>query len=717
MADFILEIFSEEIPATMQKIAQENLFKIACDQLQRNHLKFDENQLNCFVGPCRIGFMLSNISPTQLSPSQKKIGPKVNSPEKAISGFVKSLGLDNVDQILQADGYYFFDVAEVEIKTSEIIKNSLPIILQKMQNTWPKLMRYNQDNLELQSKWIRPIRNILSILDEYVIEFNFAGLISNGYTLTNQNLDQPLYIDKAAYYKQILENNYVIIDFNKRKEIILDQIKNIKNKHNIDLVIDNESSSLMNEVVGLVEMPVILIGKIDKRFLDLPDEALILTLQNNQRYFCCRNIDGSLSDIFVFAVNKKSDETFYNKIISDNEKLVRARLSDVEFFIEEDLKIPLSNRILQLNKIIFQQDLGSIYQKTQRLKTLAKFIAVFIPHCDISLIDKIADLCKTDLTTKAVAELPDLQGKIGSFYALKQGYDSKIAMAIYEHYLPNSNSQLPQTSLGICLALADKIDSVVGFFLINEKPTSSKDPYALRRSVLGIIRIAIKYDLALPIRILIEKSLSNYPLKLQKRFLQSEEINFYKNKKKLIEEIVIFFVERLRIYLKDQESIRSDVLNVVIDEYLEDLEGNRLVDFIYLRKKINFLNEFISLESSKNIINLFKRSVNILIIEEKKDDCKFIGKPSLLSLKNKYEKALNLCIKQISVEFNKLISKAEFNKAFSLLHLLEVPLKNFFDNVTINDEDKNLRENRLLLLSRIRLLFSKVGDLSKINII
>ena len=312
--------------------------------------------------------------------------------------------------------------------------------------------------------------------------------------------------------------------------------------------------------------------------------------------------------------------------------------------------------------------------------------------------------------------LPELQGKIGSFYALKQGYDNKIAMAIYEHYLPISNSQLPQTSLGIALALADKIDSVVGFFLINEKPTSSKDPYALRRSVLGIIRIAIKYDLALPIRILIEKSLNNYPIKLQKKFLQNDQLNFYDNKKKLTEEIVIFFVERLRSFLKDQESTRADVLNLVIDEYLKDLEGHKLVDIIYLRKKIKFLNEFVSLESNKNIINLYKRSVNILIIEEKKDDRQYLGKPSILGLKSKYERTLNLRIKQISSEFNKLILKAEFNKAFSLLDLLETPLKNFFDHVTINDEDKNLRENRLLLLSRIRQLFSKIGDLSLINL-
>jgi len=716
MADFILEIFSEEIPATMQKNAQENLHKIVIDQFERNHIKFDLKNLNCFVGPCRIGFILSEISLTSKTQSQKKIGPKIDANEKAISGFMRSLGLENINQLQQIDGYYCYEIIANEVNTVEIIKNILPIILQKMQNSWPKIMRYNQGDSKILSKWIRPIRNILSMIDDQIIKFTFENLQSNNFTYTNHNLDEPLIINHAKDFLKILENNLIIIEPNKRKEIIINQIKAIKNQNNIELVVDEENSSLINEVVGLVEMPEMLIGKIDKCFLELPDEALILTLQNNQRYFCCRNIDGSLSDIFLFAINKKSDETFYKKIISDNEKLVRARLSDVEFFIDEDLKIPLIDRVNDLNNIIFQQDLGSVFQKAQRIKSLLKFLAVFIPHCDISLIDKISDLCKTDLTTKAVAELPELQGKIGSFYSLKQGYDDKIAIAIYEHYLPISNSQLPQTSLGIALALADKIDSIVGFFLINEKPTSSKDPYALRRSVLGIIRIAIKYDLALPIRILIEKSLNNYPIKLQKKFLQNDQFNFYDNKKKLIEEMVIFFVERLRSFLKDQESTRSDVLNLVIDEYLEDLEGHKLVDIIYLRKKIKFLNEFVSLESSKNIINLYKRSVNILIIEEKKDHCKYLGKPSILGLKSKYERILNLRIKQISTEFNKLILKAEFSKAFSLLVLLEIPLSNFFDNVTINDEDKNLRENRLLLLSRIRQLFSKIGDLSLINL-
>ncbi len=716
MADFILEIYCEEIPATMQKIAEENLQRITIEQLQKNNLQFDINQLSTFVGPCRIGFYLANIDLIQTTQAQKKIGPKIDANPKAINGFLKSLGLNDVSQLQQVDGYFIFEISATEIKIDEIIISSLKTILSKMQNSWPKLMRYESGNNELQVKWIRPVRNILCLLNSDILDFSFFGLTANNFTFTNSNLDKPLIIGHANQYKTIVENQLILVDASKRKEVIIKQIKTLKDQYKLTLVVDNEDSSLINEVVGLVEMPEILIGKIDKKFLDLPDEALILTLQYNQKYFCCRNEDGSLADIFFFAVNKKNDQSYYAKIISDNEKVVRARLDDLEFFIEEDLKRNISERVSDLNNIIFHQNLGSVFTKSQRIKSLAKFIALFIPHCDITLIDKTAELCKADLTTKAVAELPELQGKIGSFYALKQGYDNKIAMAIYEHYLPTSNSQLPQTSLGIALSLADKIDSIVGFFLINEKPTSSRDPYGLRRNVLGIIRIAIKYNLALPIRILIEKSLQNYPIKLQKNFLQNDDLNFYECKKKLIEEIVIFFVERLRIYLKDQEKIRLDVLNVVVDDYLSDIDAHRFVDIIYLSKKITFLNEFVSDLNNSNIISLYKRSANILAIEEKNDNRKYCGKPSLLGLKTHYEKILNRRLRQINSEFNQLLNKAEFKKAFSLLHVIEAPLKNFFDHVIVNDDDKNIRENRLLLLSKIRGLFAKIGDLSKINL-
>lgn len=718
MADFLLEIFSEEIPARMQKNAQENFKKIAIEQLQKSHLEFDETKLECFITPLRMILTISDLKNTQQTKSQKKIGPKISANPKAIEGFLKSNNLTKVEQLQIQEDYYCFQSLAQEIATQNILQNALLVILQKMQNSWHKSMIWDVEHQVFQPRWIRPIRNLLCLFNDDILDIEFAGLKSNSQTFLGLDFVKAINIKNKQHYFENLKSNFLLFDSNQRKEIIIKQIKDVKLKHNIEIVQNVEDSNLLDEIVGLCEKPMVLMGSFDKKFLELPDEVIILTLQNNQKFFCCRNHDGSLSNIFMFVINKNYPqiESNLDKIIADNERLVKARLSDAEFFINEDLKQNLESRIDNLKKIIFQSELGSLFDKSQRVKNLAKILAVFVPHCEISLIDRTCELLKTDLSTKAVAELPELQGKIGSFYALKQKEDNKIAMAIYEQYLPTGNFDIPQTALGISIALADKIDNLVGFFLVNEKPTSSKDPFALRRAVVGILKIAIKYDLALPIRVLIEKSLNNFPPKLLKKYLIQEDLNFYEARKKLIEEIVFFVIERMRSYLRDSDQIRSDVLNVVIDEYLSDFDAHKFVDIIYLRKKIIFLNKFVNDHSNQNIIELYKRSANILAIEEKKDNCKYDSKPSILGLKTKYEKILYRRIKQVNKEFKKMMISAEFEKALSLLHILDVPLKNFFDNVVVNDQDKGLRSNRLLLLSRLRLLFLQFGDLSKINI-
>ena len=718
MADFIFEIFSEEIPARMQKNALENFKKITIEQMQKSHLDFDETKIECFITPLRMILTISDLKNIQQTKPQKKIGPKITANPKAIEGFLKSNNLTKIEQLQIQEDYYFYQSLGQEIPTQNILQNVVLMILQKMQNSWLKQMIWDVEHQVFQPKWVRPIRNLLCLFDDNILNVEFAGLKSNSQTFLALDFLNPVNVKNKHHYFEILINNSLLFDSNQRKEFIIKQIKDVKLKHNIEIVQNVEDSNLLDEIVGLCEKPMVLMGSFDKKFLELPDEVIILTLQNNQKFFCCRNHDGSLSNIFMFVINKNYPqiESNLDKIIADNERLVRARLTDADFFINEDLKQNLDSRIENLKKIIFQNELGSLFDKSQRIKTLAKILAVFVPHCDISLIDRVCELLKVDLSTKAVSELPELQGKIGSFYALKQKEDKKIAMAIYEQYLPTGNSDIPQTALGISISLADKIDNLVGFFLVNEKPTSSKDPYALRRAVVGILKIAIKYDIALPIRVLIEKSLNNFPLKLQKKFLIQENQNFYESRKKLIEEIVVFVIERMRSLMRESDQIRSDVLNVVIDEYLSDFDAHKFVDVIYLRKKIIFLNKFVNDNSNQNIIELYKRSANILAIEEKKDQCKYDSKPSLLGLKTNYEKILYRRIKQVNKEFKKMMASAEFEKALSLLHILDAPLKNFFDNVVVNDQDKGLRNNRLLLLSRLRVLFLQFGDLSKINI-
>jgi glycyl-tRNA synthetase beta chain len=711
MSDLLLEIFSEEIPAKMQKNAAENFLRISKEILLDAGLSCEESQIKTFITPQRLVLYIDRLEQFQTVSAVKKKGPRISADTRAIEGFLRSNGLKDTSELEQEKGAYVFVTPESKIKTAEVFQTCAPQILSKMVNLWPKLMRYDVEGLATQPRWVRPVRNIACMFGDEKVELEFFGLKSNNITFGRSST--PLVIANAAHFEEILEDDFIILNQEKRRAKIIAQIHKIKFDSDLELI-DNEKSPLFDEVVGLCQSPTALLASIDEKFLNLPDEILILTLRQNQKYFCLEDKNGNLAPKFIFISNAVVSPESQQKIVADNEKVVRARLFDAEFFINEDLKIPLSDRVEDLKKIVFHKSLGSLFEKKDRLNTLSKFLSIFVPHCDLSLADDVADLSKVDLTTKAVAELPELQGKIGSFYALKQDLDKKVVAAIYEHYLPlGPSSELPQTPLGVTLSIADKIDNIVGFFLANEKPTSSKDPYALRRAALGIIRIAIHHNIAFPIRILIEKALNSYPTKLQKSLLGDK---FYENKKLLVEEIIKFFVDRLRVYLKDSENVKIEIVNVVITKYLSDLNSHKLVDVLYLTKKTKFLNELIQNPEYKNLIELYKRSANILAIEEKKDRKRYEGKPARSSLKGEYEKDLYGRIKKISREFHKLVTKAEFTKAFDLLVILELPLTYFFDNVVVNDEDENLRENRLLLLSRIRTLFDDVGDLSKLDI-
>jgi glycyl-tRNA synthetase beta chain len=722
MTDFLLEILSEEIPAGMQKAAAENFAKIASEILTKNNLVFTVEQLNIFITPRRLTLCISNLEASQKTPATKKVGPKINADKRAIEGFLKSVGLSDESELdkTENNGHtcYAYIKPESEIKTDTILKDSIPQILQKMVAAWPKLMRWDVENSSIQPKWIRPIRNIACLFGSEIIEVEFAGLKSNDQTFGHfLKSSSPLKLKDASDYKKILIDNFVILDRADRRKKIIEEITKIKTHLGFETIDEEVKSLLYDEVTGLCEWPVAWVAEIDQKFMELPEEVLVLTLKLNQRYFCLKNSKGELQSKFIFISNVDTADFAKEKIIKDNEKLVRARLNDAQFFISEDLKKPLISRTPDLSKVVFHQKLGTVLDKIARINSLAKFLSIFIPHCDLVLIDRAADLCKADLVTKTVSELPELQGKIGSFYAQKQNENIKISAAIYEHYLPlGPNSELPKTPLGIALSIADKIDSITGFFLADEKPTSSKDPYALRRAALGIIRIGFQHNIAFPIRILIEKSLNAYPPKVLKTLLGQKEGKFFENKERLVEEIIRFFVERLKAYLREKEQLQSDIINAVIDEYLSDLKVHKLCDIIYLAKKIRFLSQFVKEKKNEKIIELYKRSANILAIEEKKSQKKYSGKPSRLAMKSKYELVLYRRIKQVTNDFKKLISKGEFEMAFKLLDILELPLTHFFDHVVVNDKEENLRENRLLILSEIRALFNWVADLSQVEI-
>lgn len=708
MKNFLFEIFSEEIPATLQKQAAQNLLKISEEILLKNGLH--DIKAETFVMPNRLVLSLKDLSQSQITPAFTKFGPKitqVTQDKKPLQGFMRSVGVENEEELEVLDGVYTFKRPESKIDTIEILQKSLPQIMQKMLATWPKVMRWDIKGNQ-QPKWIRPIRNLLAIFEDKVVELDFYGIGSNSSTMIRENpITKSYKLSLEQEYWDLLQSKNLVIDHQERKKMITNKVNELCKTLNLASIV-SINSSLFDEIAGLCDNPDLLVANIDQSFLTLPDEVLILTLQSNQRYICLKNEEGKLSDKFIFATNQPIQKQHQAMVIADNEKLVRARLNDAQFFIEEDLKKPLESRLEALKKVIFHQKLGSVFQKIERMTELAKFIALFIPHSEINLIERATNLCKADLTTKAVAELPELQGKIGGFYAHQQQENPRIVTAIYEHYLPiGLDSQLPETPLGISLAIADKMDSITGFFLVDEKPTSSKDPYALRRCALGIIRIILKQQAAISLRLLVEKSLHTYPPKIKSSNSKQST---------LIEEIIIFFLERLRAHLKDSENIRTDIVNSVIDNYVENIAIHHQIDICFLSDRIRFISLMLSNQENQGLILLYKRSINILSIEEKKDKKRYDDEPSPLYLAIKEERKLYEALKEISPRFKLLALEAKFHQAILLLQELVLPLNEFFEHVMVNDPLPELRKNRLLLLGKIRDLFNEIGDFSKIEI-
>lgn len=718
MSDILLEVYSEEIPGYMQKIAADQMIHITHDLLRKAKLKFQEDQIKVLYTPNRLSLYFSNFGSKQRIPAEEKIGPQIDADIKAIEGFMKSVEVSRKSDLKiiknKNKDCYSFTKPAIEIDSSKIMAQIMPQILRKMVTIWPKSMRWNIGSDY--ARWARPIRNIAAMQGSNIIEFEFAGLSSNNKTFGHiTNYGQAITIPNVLHYEHLLKENNVILDQNLRMQKILTQIRTIT--HDLDLkTIDHESESrLYDEVNGLCEMPTALIGEINQDLMDLPEELLVITLKNNQKYFCLRKKSGNLSEKFIFITNAIINGKNKQKIIKDNEKLVRARLSDAKFFIQEDLKVPLIDNLESLKKVVFHQKLGSIYDKTIRLKDLSRFLSFFIPHCELYLIDRACNLSKADLVTKAVFEYPELQGKIGSFYSSKQGEDLKVVVAVYEHYMPIAhNADLPKTPLGIALSIADKIDSIVGFFLAGERPTGSRDPFALRRAALGIIRIGFEHNLAFPIRILIEKTLRSYPGKLLKQAIKAND--GYDNKKSLIEDIIYFFVERLKAYLKENDRLNPEIVNAVVDHYLSDLNAHRYCDILYIANKIRFLDKISTEPNYRDILELYKRASGIIEAAEKQDNCSYDGRPSRLLLKNNYQKDLFLAIKKISGKYDRAIKRSEFDEGFEMLATLKKPMKTFFDKVMINDKDSKIRENNLLLLSQITNLFNKIYGFSKIEI-
>lgn len=719
--EFLLEIYSEEIPARMQNNAAKSMEQITFDCLIKEKLSIKPSQVKTLISCRRISLFINNLDRHQTSPAKKIFGPKVDANKKAIEGFLRSNGLTDVSQLetIQQKGsnYYCFKAEESKTDTIEVIKKTIPAIITKMTNHWPKTMNYSDDKGN-KYKWVRPVRNILSLFDDNPVNIVLFGITSSNFTLGHsQKLEaKKIKIDNVSNYQEILLKNNVIIDQNQRLEEIIKQTKEIEGKLELK-TIDHNKSEIFHEINGINEYPTALIGEIAEKFMSLPKEILILTLKSNQKFLCLENRLQKINQKFIFFTDAVCDKKFHKSIIDDNERIGFARLQDANFYIEEDLAEGLESQHDRLDQIILHEKIGTVKEKVKRIENLSEFISLWIPHCPIGLIQETAKYCKADLVSKTVSEFTSLQGNIGSYLAQKQDHDPLICQAIYEHYLPIGNkSQLPKTPLGAAIAISDKVDTITGFFLADQKPSSSKDPFALRRSAIGVLRICIEHNIKVPFRALITKSLNLYKPKIIKNLLQNQCDNkLVEAKKMLTKEIVTFFLERLKNILKEDYNYNNDIVNNIIEDYIENFTDHKYCDIINLINRIEFVNNLANDKKYSNLIEIYKRSNNVLLAEEKKDGASYSQKPHFFTLKQKEEKLLYKKIKKISPSYKKLVRKANFSDAFDLLFEIHAPLEEFFNNVMVNDENKKLRENRLAILSQIRDLFSMLGDLSKIE--
>jgi len=710
VAEFILEILSEEVPAHMQVPMSNKLEAELVSVLEKEKLYY--TSIKNFVTPRRMVVTIDGLSLTQEDLTVEKRGPKVGADEKALAGFLRNAGLKKEDLTVKETpkgSFYFAITKEYGRPTKDVLLESIENILPSF--TWPKSMRWGSNDI----RWVRPIKNIMALFGAEILPIKFGHLEANNLSEGHRFLsDGTFEVTSFKEYEKELRKRFVILDSNERKEIITNQINDLASSHDLKIIKDDY---LLEEVAGLVEYPEALIGKIEKEFMHIPEEVLISSIRSHQKYFSLRTAEGNLASYFITISNIKSKKGD-NTVISGNERVLRARLADAKFFWDQDLKTPLEDKFDNLEKIIFHKKLGSVADKTRRIQASAKFLSVWIPHANLKKVDQAATLSKIDLVTEMVGEFPDLQGVMGYHYATKDGADDEVALAIKEHYSPLGNSDhCPKSPASIAIALADKLDTLVGLFAVNEKPTGSKDPFALRRAAIGVIRIILENNLSIPLRIALDNSLKHYPSKLLKQANESDEevkkslLKIGKSSKTppsdITDELLHFFGERIKALLKS-ENVRHDLISAVFDDGNED-------DILRLVRRVATLSTFINLDDGINLLAAYKRASNIVEIEEKKDNRSYASAPNKGLLEQNDEINLYNKLQEIKPEIKKLLKENEFESVMSLLSELRSPIDLFFENVKVNCDDEDIRKNRLKLLSQMRYILKEIANFSHIE--
>ena len=724
MPDLLLEFFSEEIPARMQARAAEDLKRLVTDRLVAAGLTYDGAK--AFATPRRLALAIAGIPVRQPDVKDERKGPKVGAPEQAIAGFLRAAGLTSIDQAkVQPDKKGDFYIAVIDKPgrpAIEVIAGIVPEVAKAF--PWPKAMRWGEASAKPGAlNWVRPLHSIVAMFgpeteEPDVVAFDVGGVAAGNTTYGHRFLSpQPIKVKRLDDYMAKLDAAKVVVDPARRAQMILTDAKTLAFAQGLELV---EDEGLLAEVAGLVEWPVVLMGSFDKAFLAIPEEVIRATIRNNQKCFVVRDPNtAKLTNKFILVSNIEASDGG-SAIIAGNERVIRARLSDAKFFYETDLKTRLEDRLPKFENIVFHEKLGTQAERIARIVALAGHLAPIV-GADVAKAERAAQLCKTDLLTEVVGEFPELQGLMGRYYAEAQGEDEAVAHAAEDHYSPKGPDDLvPADPVSVAVALADKIDILTGFWAIDEKPTGSKDPYALRRAALGVIRIVLENQLRLGIIQVIAlrvlgRALTNDEGAYFARPANRKTIDIVQNRaaldiSKYVEgegNLLAFFADRLKVQLREQGA-RHDLVDAVFALPGQD-------DLVLVVRRIEALGKFLDTDDGKNLLAGTKRAANILRIEEKKDNTSYTGAPDGALLDQPEEKELARAIGVAKAEADQAVNREDFAAAMTAMSKLRPHVDAFFEKVTVNVDDKNLRANRLRLLNEIREATRAVADFSKIE--
>ena len=687
MAEFLLELFSEEIPAKLQSTARINLLKSFKNFFEKENINY-KNDAKVFSTPNRLVLYFKKIEREISQKSEEIRGPSIKAPDKALEGFLKSHLIKKKDVYKKSTDrgeFFFYKKPSKKIKTEDVLRTNIPNLLSNL--SWKKSMRWGEHKLY----WGRPLKSILAIFDSKPLKFQFHHLISSSSTFIDKDFEEKIKIFKNinSYFSYFKKLN-IIIDNDLRKKYIQKKLLDVSNKKNLKI---NFNEKLLNEVTDIVEKPKVILCTFDKKYLNIPKEIIIITMEHHQKYFPIFDKKDNLTNNFLIVADSV-DPKGYIKV--GNERVVDARLSDAEFFWNKNKSKNLVKQISELKNVNYFKGLGSYFEKVQRIRKLSSLIS------DELLISKekieiASSICKVDLLSDLVGEFPELQGILGGYFAEEQGFEKEVCLAVSEHYLPmGPESRIPKKPYSIALSLSDKLDSLVGFFGINLKPSSSKDPYALRRSAIGFLKMILENNKELKL-----KDLINYNCQLY----SEQNINF--NSKNVQKELFEFFHDRFKNFMKEKE-IRNDIIESATLDYNID-------NILKIYKKTLILNKSISKEVGKDVIFSYKRASNIITNELKNNKIELTGSADPGLFKNEFEKILYKKIHQIRKDFTNIGRDGDYEGILKTLSLAKKEINEFFDNVIVNDQDELIKKNRLELLYMLCKTFDNYLNFSKIE--